>query len=251
MKKLKTIIIDDEPDCVKILALQLRQHCDVVEVVATCTDSQLGLLNIQKLKPDLVFLDIEMPRMNGLQLLEQLEEVSFSLVFVTAYDRYAVQAFRYSAIDYLLKPVETDELLDAVQKVSGLHRTSTSQINYLKEQLVEGENKQPSRLALPYQNGVTFVELTSILYCEADSNYTKFTLMDGQTYIVAKTLREIQMTLESSHFLRIHRQFLINLNGIMQVIQKPEGLFVELRNQRCYPVSRSQKDRLIEKMQRP
>lgn len=251
MKKLKTIIIDDEPDCVKILALQLQQHCDVVEVVATCTDSQLGLLNIQKLKPDLVFLDIEMPRMNGLQLLEQLEDISFSLVFVTAYDRYAVQAFRYSAIDYLLKPVETDELLDAVQKVSSLHRTSNSQINYLKEQLVEGENKQPSRLALPYQNGVTFVELTSILYCEADSNYTKFTLIDGQTYLVAKTLREIQITLESSHFLRIHRQYLVNLNEITQVVQKAEGLFVELLHQYCYPVSRSQKDRLIEKMQRP
>lgn len=248
MKKIRTIIIDDELDCVRILKLELQQNCENVEVIAACTDSAIGLLKIKELKPDLVFLDIEMPRMNGLQLLEQLDEITFALVFVTAYDRYAVQAFRYSAIDYLLKPVDIEELLEAVQKATSLYRTSDSQVSYLKEQLLEGDIKQPLKLALPYQNGVTFVELNRILYCEADSNYTKFTLIDGQTYLVAKTLREIQITLEALHFIRIHRQYLVNVNGIVQLIQKPEGSFLQLTNENWYPVSRSQKERLTEKM---
>ncbi len=248
MKNIKTIIIDDEPDCVRMLSLQLSQHCVGVEVIASCTDSETGLKKILELKPDLVFLDIEMPRMNGLQLLERVGDISFSLIFVTAYDRYAVQAFRYSAIDYLLKPVDTEELLDAVHKVQLVRQTSTAQISHLKEQLSVPEPKQPTKLALPYQNGVTFVDINSILYCEADSNYTKFVLIDGQTHLVAKTLREIQLTLEALHFLRIHRQYLVNLNGIIHVSQKNEGLFVQLSDQNWYPVSRSQRDRLNEKL---
>src|SRR5690349_16657778 len=120
---LRAVIIDDEPDCVKLLSLQLRMSCPQVEVVAECCSSEEGLKAIHKHEPEIVFLDIEMPKMNGFQLLETLGEINFAIIFVTAYDRFALKAFRFSALDYLLKPVDAKELQLAVQKVEKFKRT--------------------------------------------------------------------------------------------------------------------------------
>lgn len=129
---LKAILLDDEPNCVKLLALQLQEHCPQVEIIAQCTDSQEGLKTIRALQPDVVFLDIEMPCMNGFSLLEQLEDISFSLIFVTAYDAFALKAFRFSALDYLLKPVEAQELKAAVAKAEKRQRLDSWQVDLLK-----------------------------------------------------------------------------------------------------------------------
>lgn len=170
---MKAIIIDDEPDCVKLLSLQIKMYCPQVQVIAACTSSTEGLLKIKELHPDIVFMDIEMPVMNGFQLLEQLDPINFSLVFVTAYDQFAVKAFRFNALDYLLKPIDGKDLKKAVEKAM-LQKPDPQQLRLLKQQLTAGEKYQPDKIALPYQNGVTFTEIKNVLYCEADNNYTRF-----------------------------------------------------------------------------
>ena len=243
---LRAIIIDDEPNAVGLLSLRLGQHCPHIDVVASCTNSQKGVDAILEHRPDVVFLDIEMPQMNGFDVLQAVADVPFSLVFVTAYDRFALKAFRYSAVDYLLKPIDTQELIQAVQRVEKSRKTAPEQIDHLKVQLTSPAKLLPERIALPYQNGVTFVNLRDILYCESDDNYTKFYLADGQPYLATKSLRDIQDLLEERDFLRIHRQYLINLSHIKKFV-KGEGNYVVMTNGQSIPVSRTQKDRLMER----
>ena len=152
---LKAVIIDDEPDCVKLLALQLKMYCPQVQVMAECTSSEAGLLKIKELQPDIVFLDIEMPVMNGFQLLEKIGHINFSLVFVTAYDQFAVKAFRFNALDYLLKPIDGKDLKLAVEKAME-QKPDPQQLQLIKQQLHYGEKYLLDKIALPYQNGLTF-----------------------------------------------------------------------------------------------
>jgi two-component system, LytTR family, response regulator len=243
---LKAILIDDEPDNIKLLALQLRLYCPSVEVIAECSKSEEGLLKINELNPDLVFLDIEMPRMNGFELLEKVNNINFALVFVTAYDKFAVKAFKYSAVDYLLKPIDTKELQEAIKKIENNQRTQPKQVEHLKQQFKNNHISQPDKIALPYQNGVTFVAIADIVYCEADDNYTKFVIRDGQSYLVSKTMREIQEILEEREFLRVHRQFIINLNLIKKYV-KGEGNYVIMLNEKNIPIARNQKEKLVQR----
>ena len=242
---LKAIIIDDEPDCVKLLALQLKMYCPQVQVAAECTASSEGILKIKELQPDIVFLDIEMPVMNGFQLLEQVGNINFSLVFVTAYDQFAVKAFRFNALDYLLKPIDGKDLKVAVEKA--LHqKLDPQQLRLMKQQLSNGERFQPDKIALPYQNGVTFAEIKNVLYCEADNNYTRFFIAGGQQYIVSKTLGDIQDVLEERNFLRVHRQYLVNLDHIKKYV-RGDGNYLIMSNDESIPVARNKKERLIER----
>lgn len=242
---LKAIIIDDEPDCVKLLALQLKMYCPQVTVVAACTASADGLIQIKELQPDIVFMDIEMPVMNGFQLLEQLGQINFSLVFVTAYDQFAVKAFRFNALDYLLKPIDGKDLTKAVEKAI-LHKPDPQQLRYLKQQLHNGEKQHPDKIALPYQNGVTFTEIKNVLYCEAENNYTRFFIAGGQQCMVSKTLGDIEEVLEDRNFLRVHRQYLINLDHIKKYV-RGEGNYLIMSNDESIPVARNKKEKLIQK----
>ena len=243
---LKAIIIDDEPDCVKLLALQLKMYCPQVQVVAECTESEIGYIKIKELIPDIVFMDIEMPFMNGFQLLEKIGSIQFSLVFVTAYDQFAVKAFRFSALDYLLKPIDAKDLKAAVVKAEQRVRPQAQQLSLLKEQMQGGIKKYPDKIALPYQNGVIFEEIKNVIYCESDNNYTRIYTEDGKKYVVAKTLGDIQEVLEERNFLRIHRQYLINLSHIKKYV-RGEGNYIIMSNDQSVPVARNQKERLIEK----
>lgn len=242
---LKAVILDDEPDCVKLLALQLKMYCPQVQVVAECTSSEAGLIKIQELKPDIVFLDIEMPIMNGFQLLEKIGQINFSLVFVTAYDQFAVKAFRFNALDYLLKPIDGKDLKIAVEKAIN-HKPNAEQIQFVKKQLHVGEKYHPNKIALPYQNGVTFTEIKNILYCEAENNYTRIHVVGGQQYMVSKTLGDIQEVLEERNFLRVHRQFLVNLDHIKKYV-RGEGNYLILSNDCNIPVARNKKEKLVER----
>lgn len=239
------IIIDDEPNAVDLLALRLAQKCPKVKVVSACTSSLKGVEAIKLHQPDIVFLDIEMPQMNGFQVLEAVSDISFALIFVTAYDKFALKAFRYSAIDYLLKPIEVEELIEAVNKVERLKQTSKEQIEYFKESYHSNGKNLPEKIALPYQNGVSFVNISDIIYCEADDNYTKFHLANKQSYLVTKPLKDIQETLEERGFMRVHRQYLINLNQIKKYV-KGEGNYLIMVDEKSIPVARSQKEKLIE-----
>jgi two-component system LytT family response regulator len=241
---LKAIIIDDEPDCVALMALQLEQHCPQVQILLQTTKPEEGLQAIQKLEPDVVFLDVEMPRMNGFSLLEQLEDISFCLIFVTAYNEFALRAFRFSALDYLLKPLNITHLCEAVRKAEKRQRIDHRQLDMLRYQLKEGQ--YPSKIAVPFQNGVVFVELKELVYCEADSNYTKLILTSGKSYLLSKTLREVQEVLEERNFLRVHRQYLINLDHI-KMYHKGDGSYLVMTGDVSVPVARNQKDRLVQK----
>jgi len=241
---MKAIIIDDEPNAVELLTLRLTQKCPQIEVVAACTSSVKGVAAIRELRPDIVFLDIEMPQMNGFQVLEAVEDLSFSLIFVTAYDKFALKAFRYSAIDYLLKPIETNELVEAIKKVERHAQTSKEQVGLFKQQYANNAKSFPDKIALPYQNGVTFVVVSEIIHCESDDNYTKFYLQNGQCYLVTKPLKEIQELLEERAFLRVHKQYLINLNQIKKFV-KGDGAHVIMANGQSIPVSRLHKEKLV------
>lgn len=243
---LTAIIIDDEPDCVKLLSLQLKIYCPNVSVIAECTDSENALLLIKDSKPDIVFLDIEMPVMNGFELLEKLGTVYFSLVFITAYDQFAVKAFRFSALDYLLKPIDGKDLKAAVVKAEQRYWPEKQQLTLLKQHLNTNEKNLPDKIALPYQNGVMFTEIKNIIYCESDNNYTRFFTTDGNQHMVAKTLGDIQEVLEERNFLRVHRQYLVNLDHIKKYV-RGEGNYLILSNNQSIPVARNQKERLIEK----
>ncbi len=243
---LKAIIIDDEPDCVRLLALQIKMYCPQVLVSAECTESEEGLIKIKELQPDMVFLDIEMPVMNGFQLLEKAGPIHFSLVFVTAYDKFAVKAFRFSALDYLLKPIDAKDLKAAVEKAEQRRWPEKQQLSLLKQQMQGGTKTFPDKIALPYQNGVTFAEVKQIIYCESDNNYTRFYMTDGHQHTVAKTLGDIQEVLEERNFLRVHRQYLVNLDHIKKYV-RGEGNYLILSNNQNIPVARNQKERLIEK----
>lgn len=242
---LHAVIIDREHDTAQLLS-QLARHCPEVEVLAECISGNLGIEAINRFRPDIVFLEVEMPDLNGFQVLEAVEDIDFALVFVTAHDRFAIRAFRYSALDYLLKPVNAGELIEAVGKARKGHSTKSKSLRHLRQQYFDSPEKLPERIALPYQNGVTFVPVRDILYCKSDDNYTRFYLDNGLQHLVLKPLREIQELLEGWNFLRIHRQYLININRIKKFV-RGEGCFLVMDNDQNIPVSRSQRDRLMEK----
>lgn len=255
---MKAILIDDEPDNINLLALQLNRHCPQVEIIGQFTESLLGLKAIQQLRPSLVFLDIEMPLMNGFQLLEKVGEITFHIVFVTAYDQYAVRAFRFSALDYLLKPIDSVDLIATVRRAENTARINPQQLELMRQYYPAGPTygdpvgafpkalPPPGRIALPHASGMVFVNTKQIIYCEADSNYTRFHLENGEVYMVSKTLGDVQDVLETRDFVRVHRQYMVNLNHIQKLV-KGEGTYLLLTNGVSIPVARQQKDRLMER----
>lgn len=240
--KLRTIIIDDEPDSVRLLQLQLAENCPNTEVIATFTSSAKALAEIELLNPDLLFLDIEMPVINGFELLEKILHLDFSIVFVTAYNQYALKAFRFNALDYLVKPVDTEELIEAISKAQKSIKPTSAQLDMLQKQL---RGQPVTKIAIAGQTGVSFIDLSNIIYSEASNNYSKLILSDGSTFLVSKTLKDVQEVLEEETFLRVHRQYIINLNHVKQ-LNRNEGILT-MTNGDHIPIARNQKEKLIEK----
>src|SRR6478672_7252407 len=198
---LRSIIIDDEPQNATILKNDLVQYCPSVEVVSVCHSAKEGIMAIKKEKPDLVFLDIEMPWMNGFEMLEMLDEIHFSVIFTTAHDQFAAKAFRISAVDYLLKPIDANDLKEAVIKAQ--KKIEQQQGNANIENLLKNI-KQPSshqKIALPNRDGHEFVEVAHILYCQAEGAYTKVFLDSNKHILVSKTLGDIEELLPADLFL--------------------------------------------------
>lgn len=239
-------IVDDEPDCCELLVMLLERYCPEVKVLDICYAAETAIQSIKEHQPQILFLDIEMPFMNGFQLLEKLGAINFELIFTTSYNQYAIKTIRFSALDYLLKPIDGKDLKAAVAKAEQRHWPQTQQLGLLKQQLHGGVKNLPDKIALPYQNGVTFAEIKNVIYCESDNNYTRIHTIDGNQYMVAKTLGDIQEVLEERNFLRIHRQYLINLDHIKKYV-RGEGNYVIMSNNQSIPVARNQKEKLIEK----
>jgi two-component system LytT family response regulator len=239
---LRTIIVDDEQDSVNLLRLQLTQHCIQVDIVGCYTSSVKALQDIETLAPHLLFLDIEMPVMNGFELVEKILHLNFSLVFITAYNQFALKAFRFNALDFLVKPIDTNELVQAVTKAERRAAPTSSQLNMLQRQL---RGEPVTKIAIPGQHGISFIDLNEIIYSEASNNYSKLILTDGRHFLVSKTLKDVQEVLEEEHFLRVHRQYIINLNHVKQ-FNRNEGILT-MTNGASIPIARNQKERLIEK----
>lgn len=242
MKILRTVLIDDEPDSVELMKLYLTKNCLNIEIVGAFTNSMEALEKIPKLNPDLVFLDIEMPLMNGFELLSKLGNISFNVVFVTAYNQFAVQAFKFNALDYIVKPVNVEELKEIVEKAEKKMTINSAQLNNAAEQLRKGSI---TKIAVPSQNGITFIDLNEIVFVEASSNYSSLKLIDGRKMVISKTLKDVQDVLELQYFLRIHRQYIINLNHV-KFFNRNEGLLTMTTGD-SLPVSRNHKDQLIER----
>ena len=245
---LKAIIIDDEPYCCESLGTLLQRYSPQVQVADVCYSGETALAAIKELKPHLVFLDIEMPLMNGFELLEKLPDINFELIFTTSYDQYAIKAIRFSALDYLLKPVDREELQQAVQKVvQRVNHPLPQQLEILLQKI-----HQPSsavqRIALPTMEGLQLVPIQSIISCASSSNYTIFLLKDKQKITVSRTLKEMEEMLEEHSFLRVHHSFLVNLNEISKYI-KGEGGYLVMSDSSTVDVSRSKKELLLQKLQ--
>lgn len=242
MKTLNIVIIDDEEDSISLLRIQLKRHCEQVGAIHSFSNPIKALEEIESLGPDLVFLDIEMPELNGFQLLEKLMPITFKVVFTTAYNEFAIKAFRFSALDYLVKPIDVGDLVEAVNKAVTKVSFSDEQLNHFQRQM---NSERVNKIAVSSLSGVVFINLDDILYIEASSNYSVLVLMDGEKVIVSKTLKDVQEILENRNFFRIHRQYIINLNKV-KYFNKNDCLLT-LENNKQLQVARIQRDRFIDK----
>jgi two-component system, LytTR family, response regulator len=242
---IKAILIDDEKSSTVALKWLLETYCPDVNVVAVCDSGETGIAAIREHKPDVVFLDIEMPKMNGFEVLENLGDINFEVVFTTAYDQFAVKAFRYSALNYLLKPVDPDDLVTTIGKLKEKKSApSKEQMDLLFKSLLQRE--QPvERVALSTNDGLIFVQTKDITYCRAESNYTYVVMADGRNILVAKTLKEIDATLSGKDFIRVHNSFLVNINHISKFV-RGDGGFIVMPDGTQITISRSKRDEFFQ-----
>jgi len=243
---MKAIIIDDEDHCITTLKWDLNKYCPDVDIVSTASDGEKGLIEIAKRKPDLVFLDVEMPKLNGFDMLERLDTVDFKVIFTTAYDKYAIKAFKLSAVDYLLKPIDKDELIHAIDKVDNLNvKNSEQQIETVKHNLnLKAEFK---KIVIPTSEGLLFFDVNDIVNIEAQSNYSYIYFKDNTKLLSSKNLKEFEETLPEDIFFRCHHSHLINMNYIKKYM-KGEGGTIILSNEREVEVSRRKKNDFLDRV---
>jgi two-component system LytT family response regulator len=218
-----------------------------VEVLDTCNSAKEGMLSIKKNNPDLIFLDVEMPWMNGFEMLELLGDVSFSIIFTTAHDEFAAKAFRISAVDYLLKPIDANDLKAAVQKVE-TKMAEGSSLQHITNLL--RNMKQPGadqKIALPQREGYEFVEVSSIIYCHAEGAYTKVIIDGKKTMLISRTLGDVEELLPPEIFQRIHHSSLVNVSYIAQLL-RTDGGYVVLKNGEKLSVSKAKKEMLMARL---
>lgn len=245
---MKAIIIDDELPAITALQSDLHFYCKNVTVIDCCQSSKEGLLSIKKNNPDLVFLDIDMPWLNGLELLELLgDSINFGVIFTTAFSEYASKAFRLSAIDYLLKPIDKDELIGAVSKavLSGSNKVKNNRINNLLYNYTQPAEKH--RIALPNRDGYEFILVKNIVCCNAEGAYTNIVLANQRVIMLSKPLGEVAEMLPEELFERIHHSTIINVNFVKQLIRR-DGTYVIMENGNELAISKSKKDSLMKRL---
>ena len=223
-KYITALSIDDEELCNKALSIELKKYCPDIKFLGSYTDPREGMEAIRSLKPDIVFLDIEMPWINGFELIDQLQPIDFEVIFVTAYNEYALKAFRSKALDYLLKPIESPDLENILNKYA---------TSYL-----------PEIISVPTQEGLEFIHKKEIMYCEAEGNYTYIHTQDGKKRLIPKTLKDIESMIHDAGFLRIHQSYLANV-AYLKSYSRQDGGFIELKNGKQLPVSRARKEELL------
>lgn len=249
MKHIKTILIDDEARALTSLEKLLSTHCPEIEILGTCRDADEAVEMLQQVQPDLVFLDISMPGKDGFELLESLPGIPFEIIFVTAYNQYMLQAFQFSAVDYILKPVDHRLLVTAVDRAIRRieQKSGTQHIETLLHNIKIPDNSRKRKLCIPSLRGFQVLESQDILYCEANSNYTNIHLVNRPGILASKPLLEYETLLQDSGFVRVHKSFLVNLDHIKEYI-KGEGGSLILSNGKEVEVSRRKKEELLRRM---
>src|SRR4030095_4695968 len=242
---IKAVLIDDEKNALEMLEWQLHTYCPQVEVAAICINADLGISAIQQHKPQLVFLDIEMPKKNGFEVVQAFPQPFFDVIFTTAYNQFAIKAFRFAALDYLLKPIDADDLVVAVSRYEKkmLNSNFKQQLDILMQQYNQ-PNALPDKISFATQQAIHFISPTNIVYCESDSNYTTLHFTDKSKMVVSKTLKEVEEMLVHYHFFRIHHSFIINLKQVSRYV-KTDGGGIEMTDGSQLPISRLRKEELM------
>jgi len=242
---LRTLIIDDEVLMRQTMEKLVHEHCPNVKLLAKAESVKSGVEAIRKYHPDLVLLDIKMDDGSGFDLLKQLEPIDFKVIFVTAYDEYAIKAIKFSALDYLLKPVDPDDLTKAINKAEKLVvKELNTQLGVLKDNMQSG-NISSKKIILKTFDNIHLVKMVDIIYCESYDNYTNFHLQDNNKILVSNTLKEYEEMLSEYGFFRVHKSFLINLAHIVR-FEKSEGGSIILTNKKMVPVSSRKREQLLE-----
>lgn len=245
---IKTIIVDDEKNAIEVLEIQLRNFfSDRIKVIATFSDSRKAIEEIPNLNPDLIFLDIEMPFKNGFDVIQETRNGNYKVIFTTAYNQFAIRAFKVSALDYLLKPIDEFELRTAVEKMLQSNSTSEiqNQIRLFLEQ-TQYSNQTADKIGLHIADAVQFFEYNEILRFESDSNYTHIFLVNGKKITTAKTLKEVEDRLTATPFFRIHNSHIVNLNFVSKYIKGNAG-YALMNDGTQISISRSRKDEFLDK----
>ena len=238
--KLVALIIEDEANSREILRNYLTRYCPEVELNGEASNIEEGLELIHKTKPDLVFLDVEMPYGNAFDLLEQIEHRDFETVFVTAYNSYAMEALNNHAAYYLMKPINIEELIKAVAYVKEIKEKE----QFLDERVLKSKlHRAEGKITLPQQDGFKVIQIADILYCKADDNYTEIVL-ENRKYLVSKTLKYFEEALREFPFARIHKSYLVNVNEVMQY-KKGKGGSVVISNGKELMVSAAKKRQFL------
>ncbi len=246
---IKTLIIDDEFVSRNVLRKLLTLHTPDIEVIKECANANEGKLAIEELQPQLVFLDISMPGKSGLDMLKEIEDINFEIIFVTAFHEYTIQAIRFSAIDYLLKPVDKNELIQAVDRVKEKisHAESKEPVKTFLYNIQQAQTSQEMQLCVPGIKGFQIIKLRDIVYCEADNTYTVIHLGENKKLIASRPLMDYESLLQDASFVRIHKSYLINIQHLKEY-QKGEGGTAIMSNGKQLDVSRRKKEHFISYM---
>lgn len=248
MIPLRAILVDDEPRGLNTMEKLLQLNCPDVTTIATCSNADVAIEKIKQLKPDLIFLDVSMPVKTGFDMLKEISNIQFEVIFVTAHNQFMVEAFHFSAIDYLLKPVDDELLIDAVKR-AGKRITEKAGSKHIETLLhnVTKPSLQSMKLCIPSLKGFQVVEIDDILYAEAAGNYTNFYFRNQHMICTSKPIHEYEELLEDSGLVRIHKSFLINLLHVKEY-HKGEGGLVILSNGTKIEIARRKKDQFLFKM---
>jgi len=245
----KAVLVDDDPKNITILKTLLQQLPSNIEVIGEANNAEEAARLIPQLDPNVVFLDIEMPFGNAFDLLDKLMPVKFEVIFITAFDEYSLKAFRYSALDYLLKPVDIDDLNIAVQKAE--KRIELKNINGQLSNLLFNLNKpglSATKIAMPVNDGFDFVEIDELISCESRNNCTIVYINSGKKYICNRTIKDYEELLPENIFFRIHHSFIVNINFIRKFFKDGRGGYVELLDGTTIPVAYRRKDEFLCKL---
>ena len=242
---MKAILLDDETDCLDMLSILLTRYCPNVQIVGQFDNPHLAIPAIQDLTPDLVFLDVDMPDLTGFDVLDNCKNTPFQVIFTTAHNQYAIKAIKYSAIDYLLKPIDKEELITAVQKAQQAPPQYQALQRGILLDFVHPTHSLKEKIALPTADGLVFIVIKDIIFCESEGNYTKIHLVEGKTSIYTKPLKDIEESLEGHHFYRVHHSYCINLKQVVQYI-RTDGGAIKMSNGKRIPISRQKKQDILD-----